>query len=235
MRATWARYGRDAATALRAEIAAAKGDEPLAPVTVVVPSNQVGVSARRLLASGAVGSVCGSGTGLVAVSFLTAYRLAELLGAAALAGAGRQADLDAGLDRRSARVARGRARPLRAGGRAIRHRSRARRRVPGAAGSLPAALDALAGTGRRAADVVRLHRATRARLEPDWYDEEDLHHRCGRGAGRPGMRSDVQDASDPSSIYLPQRLSLHAATLLSGLAAKTDVSVVAAFTGDSRR
>ena len=49
------RYGRDAAEALRAEIVAAKGTEPLAPVTVVVPSNHVGVAARRLLASGGLG------------------------------------------------------------------------------------------------------------------------------------------------------------------------------------
>ncbi|MDQ6697654.1 MAG: hypothetical protein M3Z46_09395, partial [Actinomycetota bacterium] len=90
IRARCATYGRDAADALRAEIAAAKGDEPLAPVTVIVASNQVGVSARRLLASGAVGSVCRSGVGLVAVSFLTTYRLAELLGAATLAGTGRR-------------------------------------------------------------------------------------------------------------------------------------------------
>ena len=84
------RYGREAAEALCAEIAAAKGGEPLAPVTIIVASNQVGVSARRLLASGVIGSPCGQLTGLVAVTFLTPYRLAELLGAASLAATGRR-------------------------------------------------------------------------------------------------------------------------------------------------
>ena len=88
----WVRYGRDAAEALQAEIVAAKGAEPLAPVTVVVPSNHVGVAARRLLASGRLGPTTSSpdGVGLVAVTFLTTYRLAELLGAPVLAGEGRR-------------------------------------------------------------------------------------------------------------------------------------------------
>src|SRR3954470_20891328 len=87
---SWVQYGSDAAAALRAEISRIKGEEPLAPVTVVVPSNQVGVSTRRLLASGAVGPVCGAGPGLIGVTFLTPYRLAELLGASALAAQGRR-------------------------------------------------------------------------------------------------------------------------------------------------
>ena len=89
-RGTWVRYGAPAAAALRAEISRAKGDEPLSPVTVVVSSNQVGVSTRRLLASGAAGPVCGAGPGLIGVTFVTPYRLAELLGASALAAQGRR-------------------------------------------------------------------------------------------------------------------------------------------------
>ena len=53
----WVRYGRPAAEELRAAISLAKDDEPLAPVTIVVPSNYVGVATRRLLASGALGSL----------------------------------------------------------------------------------------------------------------------------------------------------------------------------------
>ena len=44
-------YGRAASEALRGEIAHAKEASPLAPVTVVVPGNSVGVAVRRLLAS----------------------------------------------------------------------------------------------------------------------------------------------------------------------------------------
>ena len=52
--------------------------------------NYVGVATRRLLASGALGSICGRGIGVAAVSFVTVYRLAELLGSAQLAGSGRR-------------------------------------------------------------------------------------------------------------------------------------------------
>ena len=83
-------YGRPALAALRDAVAAAKAGDPLAPVTVVVPSNHVGVTARRLLASGGLGPVAGRGAGVAAVAFLTAYRLAELLGAAPLAATGRR-------------------------------------------------------------------------------------------------------------------------------------------------
>ena len=83
MRVRWERYGRPAAEALRSEISAAKANEPLAPVCIVVPSNYVGVATRRLLASGALGPVCDHGIGVAAVSFLTVYRLAELLGSLA--------------------------------------------------------------------------------------------------------------------------------------------------------
>src|SRR6266702_8171387 len=90
IRVRWVGYGREGATALRTEIALAKRATALAPVTVIVPSNHIGVAARRLLASGAVGPTSDHGVGLVAASFLTPYRLAELLGAPALAATGRR-------------------------------------------------------------------------------------------------------------------------------------------------
>ena len=90
VRVEWVSYGRPAAEALRTTIAVAKHDDPLSEVTVVVPSNHVGVAVRRLLASGRLGPVASHGLGIAAVNFLTVYRLAELLGAARLAGAGRR-------------------------------------------------------------------------------------------------------------------------------------------------
>ncbi|HTK14968.1 MAG TPA: hypothetical protein VL769_01140, partial [Acidimicrobiia bacterium] len=78
-------YGRAASEALRVEIARAKESSPLAPVTVVVPGNSVGVAVRRLLASGDLGPVSKVGSGLIGVNFLTASRLAELLAAPRLA------------------------------------------------------------------------------------------------------------------------------------------------------
>ena len=69
---SWSRrYGTAAVDALADAVARAKGGEPLRPVTVVVPSNYVGVAARRALARR---------HGVAAVAFVTLYRLAELLG-----------------------------------------------------------------------------------------------------------------------------------------------------------
>jgi len=69
-------YGRPAGEALADAVAAAKRNGPLAPVTVVVPSNFAGLTARRLLGSGALGL-----PGVANVSFVTPFRLAELLAA----------------------------------------------------------------------------------------------------------------------------------------------------------
>lgn len=230
MTARWVRYGQDAALGLRDEIRRVKGTEPLAPVTVVVPSNQVGVSARRQLASGSLGAVCGSGPGLVGVTFLTPYRLAELLGAAALAGTGRRpvstpvlaAAMRAALTEEPGlfdAVARhpSTEAALVASYRELRDLS-------------PVAISALAQRGRRAADVVRLHRMTRSRLAPDWYDEEDLMVAAAEvledQLGTAGLGALV--------VHLPQRLSRHAADLLRAMAATTDIAVLAGTTGEER-
>lgn len=221
-------YGPDAARALCDVVAAAKSDEPLAPVTVVVPSNHVGVTVRRLLASGRYGRVSPSGEGLAGATFLTTYRLAELLGAAALAGAGRRPvstpvlaaavrrvlATDPGL---FAAVAEHPATES-----ALVASYRELRDVP------PSALDAIAATGRRAADVVRIHRAARAVLVDDWYDEEDLmasaverlaaSHRSGAELGA-------------VVVHLPQRLGLHAARLLRAVAEVAPTTVIAGHTG----
>ncbi len=69
-------YGRPASAALARAIIAAKDGRALAPVTVVVASNFVGLSARWLLGSGALGLA-----GVANVSFVTPLRLAQLLGA----------------------------------------------------------------------------------------------------------------------------------------------------------
>jgi len=82
-------YGRAASDALREAVARAKGADALAPVSVIVPTNSVGVAARRRLAASGFGPAS-PGRGVVAVTFLTVYRLAELLAAPTLAAAGRR-------------------------------------------------------------------------------------------------------------------------------------------------
>ena len=67
-------YGRPATEALARAVQRGKAAGPLSPVTVVVASNFVGLSLRRLLGSGELG-----GRGLANVSFLTPLQLVELL------------------------------------------------------------------------------------------------------------------------------------------------------------
>jgi hypothetical protein len=222
-------HGRAALAALRDAVATAKAGDPLAPVTVVVPSNHVGVTARRLLASDGLGPVTPAGRGVAAVDFLTVYRLAELLGAARLAASGR--------------------RPV-----SIPALSAAVRRVLGAEPGLfapvadhpateaalvasyrelrdlpEAALTALARTGPRAADVVRVHRASRAVLAERWSDEEDL---MAAAVERVEADPAAATALGPVLVHLPQLLSLHAAGLLRAVARHQVVEVLAGTTGD---
>ncbi len=74
------RYGRPATEALARAIGRGKQAGPLHPVTVIVPTNFVGLSARRILGSGLVG-LTGQGPtplrGMANVSFVTPFRLAE--------------------------------------------------------------------------------------------------------------------------------------------------------------
>jgi ATP-dependent helicase/nuclease subunit B len=74
-------YGEPAVVALAEQVHSAKAGDPLAPVTVVVPSNYAAVATRRELARR--GGVAGT-------SFLTLYRMAERVGGPTLAAAGRR-------------------------------------------------------------------------------------------------------------------------------------------------
>ncbi|HEY8526859.1 MAG TPA: PD-(D/E)XK nuclease family protein [Acidimicrobiales bacterium] len=249
------RYGRPALRALRDLVAAAKGGEPLAPVTVVVPSNHVGVTARRLLAAGvdsgdggdgdaAGGAGYGTGggagdgiaggagrpgpRGVAGVSFLTPYRLAELLGAPQLAAAGRRPVstpvVAAALRRALARDA-GVFAPV------AEHPATETALVSAFAelsDVSPAGLEALTRAGRRAADVVRLYRQARATLAEGWYDESDLVAAAVEGAeaGRPPV-----DELGHVVVYLVQDLDQRQARLLRAVAGRRPTTVVAALTG----
>jgi ATP-dependent helicase/nuclease subunit B len=227
----WVRYGQPAAEELRASINLAKGDEPLAPVTIVVPSNYVGVATRRLLASGSLGSVCGRGIGVAAVSFVTVYRLAELLGSAQLAGSGRRpvstpviaAALRSALTKDPGIFA------------PVAGHAATETALVAAYQELrdlsESALDALAKSSARAADVVRLHRAARASLVAEFYDEEDLLESAAEALRRDGTAS---GRLGTLIVYLPERLSRHGGVLLGAVAEASNVIVLAGTTGDAR-
>ena len=228
--ARWVRYGRPAAEALRAAISSAKGGEPLAPVSVVVPSNYVGVATRRLLASGALGPVCARGTGLAAVSFLTVYRLAELLGSRRLAATGRRpvsTPVLAAAMRTALAGQPGMFAPVAGHAATETALIAAYQELRDLSGP---ALDALAARSERAADVVRLHTTARDILEPAFYDEEDL-----LDAATATLREDPVEAARLGAVivYLPERLSRHGGQLLGAVAEGGSLVVLAGTTGDA--
>ena len=221
-------YGRPASECLHGTVARAKAGDPLAPVTVVVPTNSVGVAARRRLASGALGALTERGAGVVGVTFLTVFRLAELLGASRLAAAGRR-PVSTPVVAAAVRAALAADAGVFSGVAAHPATEEALVAVSRELADLDEAqLDRLAGRGARAATVVRVHRAVRARLAADWYDEADLMQSAvdALAAGSP-----LVDDLGRVVCFMPQRLSVPATRLLHALGAVGDLTVIVALTG----
>jgi ATP-dependent helicase/nuclease subunit B len=221
-------YGRAASQVLRDAVARAKRDDALAPVTVLVPTNSVGVSARRRLASGELGSVSATGRGVVGVAFLTVYRLAELLGSAELAAAGRRpvsTPVVASAVRRALARSPGLFEPVAEHPATEEALVAAHREL---ADLDSAQLDVLAAQHPRAREVVRLHRSAKSLLEREWYDEHDLMRVATEvaRAGGPLVRE-----LGTVICFLPQRWSTPAAGLLRALAEQTGLEVIVGLTG----
>jgi RecB family exonuclease len=222
-------YGRAAAEALRAEIARAKASSPLAPVTVIVPGNSVGVATRRLLASGKLGPVSPAGAGVIGVAFRTGFQLAELLAAPSLAAAGRRPVSTAVVAAAIRRVLATDPGPLFA---SVAAHPATEEALVGAHRELAdldtAALDVLAAQTRRAHEVVRIHRLVKEQLASAWYDEHDLMR-----AAEALVDAGVPLVAELGAIlvHLPQRVSPPLARLLAALAAGADVVVIAGLAG----
>ena len=212
-------YGADANRALAAEIARLKRGDALRPVSVIVASNQVGIAARRAL---------GRAGGIAAVTFLTPYRLAELLGASAVAATGRRpvsTPVLAGAVRAVLADEPGHFAGVATHPATERSLVRAHRALSEVG---PVGLDRLAATSTRAADVVRVHRAVGERLRPRFSDEQDLVRAAIEAAPQaPPVLADL----GPTIVFLPQRLTSSQAHLLRSVAEHHPVSVIAAVTG----
>lgn len=212
-------YGRAALGELNRLVRVAKKGDPLAPVTVLVPTNGVGVAARRWLAS--------EPPGVGNVSLTTVHRLAESFGAPSLAAQKRRPVSP----------------PIVLA--ALRHELANNAGVLAPVGDHPATEEALlrvdreltgmtaAGLhrlstlSRRAGDVVRLHRATRARLAAQWYDEADLLEAASQHlASLPRLDKRL----GPLIVFLPQRLSPRARSFLAMLADTVSTTVIVAMT-----
>lgn len=217
-------YGPAANAALRDTIAAAKATDALDPVTVLVPTNYVSVSVRRWLARPENSPMPG-GVGLAGVTFATVLRIGELLAAPTLAAAGRRPVSNAVVSsavRRALADEPGIFGPVADHPTTEANLARAHRELRDLP---PAALDTLAGTGSRAAEVVRVHRLVDSMLRSDWYDEHDLLV-AAAGADRPAV-----DRLGHVVVHLPQRLDRAETALLRYVADRRPCTVVAGRTG----
>ncbi len=219
-------YGPKAAVALRDAIVEAKAGDPLAPITVAVPSNYAGLSLRRRLGTGAL--LLDGRAGLVNVRFYVLARVAELLGAPALAA-----------QRRRPLTSPVRAEAIRA---ALVEDPGVFRDVAEHLATEPSldatfrdlrraedeALAAVARRSARAADVVRLYHRFRE-LAADYYDEEDLAS-AAAGAVRSGTAA-LRDVGHVV-LYLPRSLSPAEQQLIEALGGVRGLTAIIGLAGD---
>jgi RecB family exonuclease len=219
-------YGPGADEALAAMLATIKADDPLAPVTVAVPSTVAGLSIRRRFA---YRTLSGSAPGLVNVRFLVLARVAELLGAPRLAAAGRQ-PLNHAVRMQAVRSIAaqnpGRLAPV------LEHPDtllaldatmRDLRRTP--ADALPR----LATASRGAAHAVDLYRALRALTTRAWYDDDDLAEAAAAAVtARDSALADVGTVV----LHLPRRLTPSHVQLATALAGAGLLAAIIGVTGD---
>lgn len=155
----------DALPTLAAGVAAAQGSHPLTPVTIIVPTNAVGVTARRWL---------GGTGGVAAIEMVTAARLAERLAGAVIAGTGRRPISTPVIDLAVRDVLRDDPGIF---GRVAEHPStvtslRDLHREVRLGG--PGSLRALRSASTRGAEAARVSGLVAERLAVDWFDEADL-------------------------------------------------------------
>ena len=200
-------------------ITALKAGHALAPVAVIVPSNYVGIAARRAI---------GRRGGLAAVTFLTPYRLAELLGAPAVARTGRRpvsTPVIAGAVRAVLADAPGHFAGVHTHPATERSLLRAHRALSEVG---PAGHAAVAATSGRAADVVRVHRAVADLLRPAFSNEQDL---VDAAVAAMADHHPVLDELGPAIAFLPQRLGSGHTRLLRSFGAASTLHVIAGVTG----
>lgn len=221
-RLTLAAPGPPAQRALWRAVDELKADDPLAPVTVAVPSAYAGLSLRRALAGRA-------GTpGLVNVRFLALNRVAELLGAPALAQPDRRPLTPA---IRAAAVRAALADEPGVFGPVASHGATERAVAATLRDLAPASDAALArlshGGSRRASSVARLCQRFRALTAPYYDDEDQLRAAAALVAADGAALHDI----GALIVFLPRDLTPAAMQFIAALAARGHVAVVLGHTG----
>ncbi|TDD14786.1 PD-(D/E)XK nuclease family protein [Kribbella turkmenica] len=214
-------YGAAALDRLHAVVARLKADDPMNPVTLLLPNNLAGVVARRHLA--AVSGVAGLYLGTVG-------RLAEQLAAGALSPR-RPATrpIVAATWRTALSKAPGIFEEVAEHPATIQALAAAHRELRDLS---DAALEKVTGASALGPDLVRLHRYVTSELEPEWYDETDLlRAAAARVDADPGLVTEL----GALVLYLPQELTQTEAAFVEALgAAAADLTVIVGLT-DVRR
>lgn len=215
-----AHHGAEARDALWRLVEAAQRDDPLAPVTIAVPSPYAGLSLRRAL---------GARGGFVNVHFVALARVAELLGAPALAATGRRPlagplrseAVHAALLDDPGPFAAVAEHPSTAARLAATFRDLRRAR-------LEPPLRALHGLGARAEAVARLYADVRRRTSA-YYDEEDLLEEAAAAIAAGGT---VATEVGRIIVFTPTTLSGAEVAFVRGLIETGHASVVLGLTGE---
>lgn len=212
-------YGPPATAALAEVVDEAKGGDPLAPVTVVPPGTFAALSLRRVLTMR---------HGVANVRFMPLARVAELVGAPRLADAD-QRPLSSAVRRAAVRAA-------------LRDEPGIFAEVARDPATVQALddtfrelrplgvddLDRLGARGERSAEVVRIFRATRTRLD-GFYDERDVME-----AAAAGVAEGDAALADLGAVvlHLPRSVDPAGERLLVALSAGDALHVVLGLTGD---
>src|SRR5215218_7957719 len=219
VRVQFVEHGPPAREVLREAVREAKGPDPLAPVTVVVPSTYAGLALRRGLAGP---------DGLVNVRFLALARLAELLGAPALAQQ-RRRPLARALRAEAVRAVLADAGPPLA---AVAGHPATERALDASFLELRRAgddaVEQLTRAGDPATSVARLYPAFRSRTT-GFYDDEDLAFAAAAAlASEPPALREIGHVV----LYLPTRLSPAEGELVRALGATGRLRALLGLTGD---
>lgn len=215
------RFGDEVFDALGSSIGAAKGDDPLERVTVVVERAALGLATRRRLAA--------RPPGIANVRFLRWADLAVELAARAQGETRARATRAVELEALRASLAAGDPGRL-ASARDQPGSLRALARTYRELASLPSSvLEALARQSGRAADVIAVVRAARGRLAT-WADDTALLRDAAVAVHQDPERA--ASALGAVVVYLPTHVGPGADELIGALGAAMRVDVVVGMTGD---
>jgi ATP-dependent helicase/nuclease subunit B len=221
----WTAYGSAAYDALRSVLADVKRNDPLAPTTLIVPSNLTGTIARRTLAT----TTTAHGTGIAGLTVLTVDRLAELLASPALTADGRRPATGPVLStawRGALRDAPGLFAEVAGHPATVRALVETHRTLRDLSAQAREAI--VAEGGQLPREVTRLHEDVVANLRDDFYDAADL-----RDVAHEMVTARAADLGTVV-VFLPQDLDRRGARLLASVGSVAPAHVVAALSGEPR-